>query len=512
MRTISAISIALHQMNTSIKTALETMFSNPNLRAVFLASSLCAQPVFATQATETTTDKQQKHADHNHIDIETITHEYMLPNGLKLIVRENHRAPVAIFQIWYRVGSSYEPPGITGVAHVLEHMMFKGTNLLKPGEFSELVSKYGGSDNAFTNKDYTGYYQVWEKSRMPLSFELEANRMTQLQMNEEEFQKELDVVKEERRMRVEDRPNAILFERFREAAYVSSPYQQPVIGWMHDLNELTLADTQAWYDTWYAPNNAIIVIVGDVDPTAMYELAEEYFGHIEPKDLPRAPALTEVPPLGERRIKVHNDKATIPTLALGFNVPSISTAEDKTKAYALRMLAGVLDGGYSARIEKELIRGNKKAASASAYYQLYSRGDSLFSISATPNKNTTTEELESEIFKLIDDLKSTPPTEEELQRIRAQILSSIVYQQDSISAQANQIGRLESMNLSWRLVSETRDALKKITPEQVQTAAIKYLTRNRLTVGTLIPTSLEPANTQAQPSTSPKTSTENAKS
>ncbi len=372
------------------------------------------------------------------------------------------------------------------MAHFIEHVLFKGTQKLGPGEFSELVIKYGGRDNAFTSRDYTGYFQLWEKSRIPMSFELEADRMTNLVLSQEEFDKELQVVMEERRMRVEDNPNAIAYERFRAAAYASNPYRSPVIGWMHDLEAMTLADLQHWYDQWYAPNNAVIVIVGDVQPEAMYELAERFFGDIPPKDLPKIPSAQEIEPLGERRITV-KAQAKLPMLVMGFNVPSIATAQARQEAYALRMLAGVLDGGYSARIEKELIRDSKLAASAGAHYGMYARGDITFSITATPNHEVSVQAVENAIFDLIDDLKKSPAKPEELQRIQAQVISSLVYEQDSISTQAQNIGSLESMNLSWRLLDETIDELKKITPEQIQAVATKYLIRDRLTVAVLEP-------------------------
>ena len=414
------------------------------------------------------------------------THEYTLENGLKLIVREDHRAPVIVFQVWYKVGSSYEPVGLTGISHALEHMMFKGTHRLPPGEFSKIVADYGGKENAFTSRDYTGYFQLWEASRLPMSFELEADRMINLTLPTEEFAKEIQVVMEERRLRTEDNPNAKTSERFHAAAYVSSSYHTPIIGWMRDLEQMTVDDLRNWYQQWYAPNNATVVIVGDVNPDEVSALAEKYFGSIPSQEIPRASQPTEVEPIGERRITVKLP-AKLPALYMGFNVPSVNTAENDWEPYALQMLAGVLDGGYSARIETELVRRQEIAAGVGAGYSPFSRGDTLLTISGVPHQNHTIDALESAIFEQLDILKKTLATTDELEPLKAQVISSLIYQQDSISSQANQIGRFESIGLPWQLANQIPENLDKITPEQIQKVAKKYLIRDRLTVAVLNP-------------------------
>ena len=209
-------------------------------------------------------------------------HEYQLANGLKILVKEDHRAPVVVSQIWYKVGSSYEHSGSTGVAHVLEHMMFKGTKKHGPNEFSKIISANGGRENAFTGQDYTAYFQQLEKSRLPISFELEADRMANLNLRAEDFEKEVKVVMEERRMRTEDNPQALTYEQFAATAFVSSPYHHPIIGWMDDLEHMDVNDMRSWYKHWYAPNNATLVVAGDVDPDAVFELAKKYFGDSNP--------------------------------------------------------------------------------------------------------------------------------------------------------------------------------------------------------------------------------------
>ena len=414
------------------------------------------------------------------------TFETHLDNGMKVIVREDHRAPVMVSQVWYKVGSSYEPIGKTGVSHVLEHMMFKGTEKVPPGEFSKIVAKYGGSENAFTSYDYTGYYQMMQANNLALSFELEADRMRNAILPVDEFEKEREVVKEERRLRIVDNPNSRTYERFMAAAYLSSGYHHPIIGWMHDLDNLTIDDIRYWYNTWYAPNNAVLVVVGDVQHEDVFALAERFFGPLQPSELPRRPLNLEAPPLGERRVQVEVP-AQLPALYMGFNVPGINTTDEEWEVYALRMLAGVLDGGYSARIETEIIREQKIAAGASAGYGGFSLGDTLFYLTGTPANGHTLQELESALLEQVERLQKEVPGKAEMQRVKAQVISDIVYQQDSISSQANQIGRMESIGRSWKEMDLYVEKLSAITPEQVQAVARKYLVPERKTVAQLIP-------------------------
>ena len=417
-------------------------------------------------------------------------HEYQLDNGMKLIVKEDHRAPVVVTQVWYRVGASYEHDGITGISHVLEHMMFKGTKNHEAGEFSRIIAENGGSENAFTSRDYTAYFQRLEQSRLPVSFELEADRMRNLQLDEAEFAKERKVVMEERRLRTEDKPTSLTYEQFQAAAFTSSSYRNPTIGWMDDLENLQLDDLQAWYERWYAPNNAVLVVVGDVQPEAVLALAKKHFGPLKPEQIKAPKPRIEPPQPGQRRITV-SVPAEVPYLLMGFKVPVLATAEDDWEVYALEVLSGILDGGDSARLTRELVRGSQIAASAGAGYDLYDRQASLFLIEATPANGEGIEAVERALHEQIRRLQDEPVEAGELARVKAQVVASDVFEQDSIYYQAMQIGRLESVGLDWSLMDEYVERINAVTAEQVQAVARKYLVAQRQTLAVLDPLPLD---------------------
>jgi zinc protease len=419
-----------------------------------------------------------------------VVHEYQLDNGLKLIVKEDHRAPVVVSQVWYRVGSSYEHDGITGVSHVLEHMMFKGTDDHPPGEFSRIISENGGSENAFTSSDYTAYFQKLEKSRLPISFELEADRMRKLHLQDEEFQKEINVVMEERRLRTEDKPTALTYEQFSAVAFTSSSVRIPTIGWMNDLENMQLADLQHWYERWYAPNNAIVVVVGDVDPDAVFALAKKHFGPLKPEVIVPPKPRIEPPQKGKRDITVEAP-AEVPYTIMGYKVPVLATAEESWEPYALEVLANILDGGDSSRLTRELVRGSQIATSAGAGYDLYDRQAGLFLLDGTPAGSRSVPELQAALFEQIQRLQDEPVTDEELARVKSGVVASAVYELDSIFYQGMKIGQLEAVGLDWRLADEYVQRINAVTAEQVQAVAKKYLVEDMLTVAVLDPLPME---------------------
>lgn len=415
---------------------------------------------------------------------------YRLSNGMKVLVIENHRAPVMVSQVWYKVGASYEHDGITGVSHVLEHMMFKGTEDHPAGEFSEIIAANGGEENAFTGQDFTAYFQKIANDRLELCMELEADRMRNITFDEKEFIKELEVVKEERRLRTEDKPTALTYERFNAVAYTNSPYRRPIIGWMEDLDTLTVDDARKWYKTWYAPNNATLVVAGDVQAEEVFRLAKQYFGKLPASEIPEVKPRHEARQYGTQRLTVELP-AKIPYLLMGYKVPNLTTdilgTEQEQELYALEVLAGVLDGGNSARLSKNLVRGQEIANSAGASYGMTAKHETLFILSAVPSDNVAIEVLEFALRDELNTIKTQLPDDDELERVKAQVVAAQVYKQDSTFYQAMEVGMLDTIGLPWKIKDEYVEKILAVTAEQVQQVANKYLTDDRLTVAVLEP-------------------------
>lgn len=414
------------------------------------------------------------------------THEFELDNGMKVLVRPDRRAPVVVSQVWYRVGSVDEHRGITGVSHVVEHMMFKGTDDLRPNEFSEIVARHGGNHNAFTGRDYTGYYQQIAAEHLDLVLGLEADRMTDLTLDPDEFARELRVVQEERRQRVEDEPRSLTWERLRAAAFPSSPARTPIIGWQADLEAMTVDEVADWYRRWYAPNNAVLVVVGDVEPGRVLELARRHFGDKEAVELPRRPTPAEIEPRGETRIRVHAP-ATVPYLAMAWRVPSLTTVDDADEVYALDVLAGVLDGGRSARIARNIVRGQEIASGAGASYSATARSETLLSAGGTPAQGHTVDELEAALRAEIEALKKGEITPEELERVKTNVRANDVFQRDSMQSQAMRIGALETVGVGHEAHAAYREGIRRVTVDDVARVAREYLVDRRLTVAELVP-------------------------
>lgn len=421
--------------------------------------------------------------------VQAEVHEYNLENGLKLLVKEDRRAPVVVSQLWYRVGSSYEHDGITGISHALEHMMFQGTVNYPGGEFSRIIAENGGSENAFTGKDYTAYFQTLEKSRLEVSFRLEADRMRNLLLSDQEFKKEIEVVKEERRLRTEDNPVSYLYETGLATAYQTSTYRHPIVGWMADLEAMRVEDLRVWYDRWYAPNNAILVVVGDVDHEAVHRLAQKHFGPIRARAPDPARAMPDVPQRGLKRVTVKRP-AELPHLLMAYKTPVLraeAEAPASWEPYALEVLAGVLDGGYSARLETRLVREQEVAASVSASYDLTGRLDGLFIIQAVPARGKTVADVERAVREQLEDLKHGEISAQELARVKAQVVSGDVYERDSMFYQAMVLGALETEGLPWRVVEEYVPQIQSIDAEQVKQVANRYFRDDGLTVAVLEP-------------------------
>lgn len=414
------------------------------------------------------------------------TYEYQLDNGMKVIVRPIHRAPVAVSMVWYKVGSADEHRGITGISHVLEHMMFKGTNTLKPGEFSTIIAGLGGQENAFTNRDYTAYFQTLKSDKLKTSFELEADRMENLNLLADELKKELEVVKEERRMRTDDNPQSLARERLLAMMHPGTPYHHSVIGWKNDLDNLNVSDIQKWYQKWYSPNNATLVVVGDVNEKKVLSLAKATFGKIKKSTISQTKSVKSLPPLGQKSlvVKAH---ANLPMLMLGYNVPSLKTMTDKNDAYALDVLAGILASGSSARLEKSLVREKKLASIAKSYYDLYARFDSEFLIYAIPSSPKNLMLLEKALFSEISALKTKLVSKEELARVKNQVIAAKTYEKDSLFGQAMILGLLETSGFGWKEGENYHQKINAVTAKELKAVANKYLDNDRLTIATLQP-------------------------
>lgn len=413
--------------------------------------------------------------------------QFQLDNGLTVLVKEDHRAPVVTSQVWYKVGASYEPDGITGISHMLEHLMFKGTEKLKPGELSKIIARLGGSENAFTSQDYTVYFQNIEASHLGRMFELEAQRMGYLKLDDAEFQKERQVVLEERRMRVEDSPEARLHERFEAIAYTVNPYRRPVIGWQKDIEAYQLSELQAWYNQWYSPNNATLVVVGDVQPDAVFALAQEKFSSLPARQMGTYKASEELVPVGEKRLIVHDGKAKIQSLMMGYAVPSWKTSADKQEAYALEVLAHILDGGSSARLSKELVRAKQLLTQVDAGYDLYARLSTQFTLSAVTSEGVTLAQAEAAIKATVAKLVKEGVSDAELKRVLAQVESSYVFEQDSMFYQGMKLGEAATVGIPLAEVEAYLERLRSVSAEQVRAAAQKWLVDERVTVAYLVP-------------------------
>lgn len=420
--------------------------------------------------------------------------QFKLDNGMQVVVKQDHRSPVVVHQVWYKIGSTFEQSGNTGISHMLEHMMFKGTQTHEPGEFSKIVARLGGKENAFTSTDYTAYYQVVGKQHLEKVMELESDRMRNVVLTDEEFYKERDVVAEERRWRIEDKPESKLYEQFKATAFINSPNHHPIIGWMSDVENWKAEDAFAWYKQWYAPNNAILVVVGDVQPEAVLELAKKYYGRYAPETITTPKPQIELTQEGERRITL-KAKTNLTKLYMGFHAPTLVTAKtptEKQEVYALSVLSSILDGDDSSRIAKNLVRKADIVVGAGAGYDGTDRLQTLFMFNATAAEGKTPEQVEKAIWGEIEKLQTQLVSQAELERVLAQAEAQYIYHQDSIQSQATVLGSLLSVGLEADLLDNWVENIRKVTPEQIQAVAKKYLNPDKQTVAVLVPKT-EPA-------------------
>jgi zinc protease len=424
--------------------------------------------------------------------------ERKLANGLRVIVKEDHRAPTVVHMVWYGAGSMDEASGTSGVAHVLEHMMFKGTKTVKSGEFSRRIAAAGGRENAFTNRDYTAYFQQVPKAALPQMMQLEADRMSNLLVTEAEFSREIKVVMEERRLRTEDRPRGLVAEALYAEAYFAHPYRRPVVGWMNDLENMSYVDARNWYARWYVPDNAFVVVVGDVKADEVFALAHKYYGRIKARPLSARKPQLEPEQRGVRRVVV-KAPAELPFLLMGWKCPVLRDVDQDWQPYALEVLAGVLDGNESARLNQSLVRNNRTASNVGAGYEATARGPGMCFLEGTPSQGTSAAELEAGLRTELARLVNDGVTEDELARVKAQVVATQIFKRDSIFSQAMEIGRFETAGMSHRDIDRVLERIKAVTAEQVRAAAKQYFVDDKLTVVVLDPQPLGQAKPRPAP-------------
>ncbi len=414
--------------------------------------------------------------------------EATLDNGLRVLLLEDRRSPIVSVQVWYRVGSRNEQPGSTGLAHFLEHMMFKGTPTFGKGEFARLVEGNGGRDNAFTTQDSTTYFVNIAADKVEDILRLEADRMRNLLLDPTEIDSERQVVMEERRMRTEDNPDGLLAEQLMATAFSAHPYQWPVIGWMADIARINPAELRAFYDLYYRPNNAVLVIVGDFAAPALLVRVRATFGPVPRGPEPRAVKAVEPPARAERRVTLRSPSAPIPGLALTWVVPNHRSPD----APALEVLETVLSGGRAARLHRRLVQERRLALDADADYSYGSRDPNLFWLSGRPAEGVSVEALERALMEELERVKTELVTDEELERARNQIEASFVWGQDSIYSRASALGRFELMT-SWRHLDQFVPLIRAVTAADLQRVARAYFPPDRRTTGLLLPESAAPA-------------------
>lgn len=424
--------------------------------------------------------------------------QFKLGNGMRVVVKEDHRSPTVDHMVWYKAGSIDEYNGTTGVAHVLEHMMFKGTKVLKPGDFSKIVAGLGGRDNAFTSRDYTAYFQQLQAKHLKRVMELEADRMANLRLSEDEFKKEIQVVMEERRWRTDDKAQGKLYEAFMATAFQSNPTRTPVIGWMSDLEAMSYKDAQHWYNTWYSPQNAVVVVVGNVQPKQVQQWAVQTYGKVTPKKLEERKPQQEAVQAGTRRVEV-KAPAENAYLMMGFKVPKLENVQKDRDPYALSVLSAVLDGYSGARLNRELVQNSKVAIQAGASYDMTGRGPSLFMLDGTPTEGKTVADLEGLLLAQVKKVAEQGVSEQELARVKAQLIASQVYKRDSVFGQAMEIGQNLTIGFEVADIDTMIEKIKSVTASEVQSVAQRYFSPDQLTVGTLFPLPIDPNQQQQRP-------------
>lgn len=414
--------------------------------------------------------------------------DYQLDNGLRVIIKPQ-KSPLVMTQIWYKVGSNDEPVGKGGISHFLEHMMFKESHGIDGEIYDQVVSHFGGSRNAFTSNSVTSYYQLLPANQYPLGLEIEANRMRGLVFDKEKFNKEKEVVKEERRQRTDDNPISLAYESFAPKLFDNSK-SRPIIGSMADIDGLTMSDLQDWYDKYYYANNATLVIVGGVEVNEVKKWVNQYFAHLPQKSLPTSPKLTQKSHRGYQEMTTYQE-VTVPSLLIAYNVPSITTAKQKSDAYALALFSDVADGGHSSHLPKVLVRQKQILNSVSTGYSAYDVGDDVFTIWATPRDGIGLEEAKEAILSELNQLMDKPISDIDLKKGQVSLKTALIIQNDSIRSQASTLGNLAMLGLPLDTFDKLPNELAKIDSDQIRKVAKEYLVKDNMSVLYIYPKSMQ---------------------
>lgn len=411
---------------------------------------------------------------------------FKLDNGMQVVVIEDHRAPVVVHMVWYKVGAADEPPGKSGIAHFLEHLLFKGTDVLAPGELSDVVAANGGTDNAFTSWDYTGYFQRVAADRLELMMRMESDRMVNLRLTEGDVKTERDVILEERAQRTDSDPGALFGEQRRAAQYLNHPYGIPIIGWRQEASKLSLQDAMSFYKTFYAPNDAILVVAGDVQPDQVKALAEKYYGVIPANpDLPERARPQEPPQLAERRMTLSDEKIAQPYVIRTYLAPERDPG-DQDKAAALMMLSELLGGNPATSVLGQKLQfEQKKALYASAFYNPLSTDDTTFGLVIVPAPGVTLTEAEAALDEAVQQFIAGGVDKVQFERIKMQLRASRIYGEDNVQSQAQKYGSALATGLTVQDVRDWPERLQAVTEEDVLTAAREVFNKDRAVTGWL---------------------------
>lgn len=411
---------------------------------------------------------------------------FTLENGLQVVVIPNHRVAAVTHMVWYKIGAADEPLGKSGIAHFLEHLMFKGTKEVPPGMFSRIVAQHGGRDNAFTTQDYTAYYQTVAADRLELVMKLEADRMQNLVLTDEVVKPELLVVLEERRARIDNEPSALFNEQLRTAIFLHHPYRIPTIGWENEIRGLTTADAVAFYRKWYAPNNAILVVSGDTDAATLRPLAEKYYGPIPRKELPPRFRVQEPKRVAATRLEMKNPRVTQPSWSRSYLAPSYTAGETK-HAYALQVLADIIGGGSTSRLYRSLVLDKKLALWAGASYGPGNLDLSTFGVYASPRNGVSMTELEEAVEAELRKLLAEGVTDEEASRAKTRMRAESAYARDSLSGPANLFGAALATGRTITDVEAWPERIGAVTVDEINAAARAVIVDRTAVTGILLP-------------------------